>query len=126
MGVAVTIDGAETRNISSGDVLKLDGKAHGLSFTCSVCTPVQREVAAGDKDETLVVKVPIKPATLDIEGPVDRTYQIVEHPEIRVRAGINTIPLRSALENVTVKQIDSNATVRVQLEAGGKPKTASF
>ena len=126
MGVKVTIDGAETRNISSGDVLKLDGKAHALSFTCSVCTPVQREVAAGDKDETLVVKVPIKPATLDIEGPVDRTYQIVEHPEIRVRAGINTIPLRSALENVTVKQIDSNATVRVQLEAGGKPKTASF
>jgi serine/threonine-protein kinase len=126
MGVTVTIDGAETRDVSSGYVLKLDGKVHSLSFTCSVCTPVQREVAAGDKDESLVVKVPIKPATLDIEGPVDKTYQLVEHPEIAVRAGLNTVPLRSALEWVTVKQIDSNATVRVQLQAGGKPQPANF
>jgi serine/threonine protein kinase len=118
MGVTMTIDGAETRDVSSGYVLKVDGKAHALSFTCSVCTSVQRDVQAGDKDETLVVKIPIKPATLDIEGPVDKTYQIVEHPEIRVRAGTNTIPLRGKYEPVTVKQIDSNATVPVRLEAG--------
>jgi serine/threonine protein kinase len=126
MGVSVTIDGSETRPATSGNALRLDTKAHSLSFTCSVCTPVQRDVAAGDKDETLVVKVPIKPATLDIQGPVDKTYQVVEHPELAVRAGRNTIPLRSAFERITVKQIDSNATVRVQLEAGGQPATAAF
>jgi hypothetical protein len=125
MGVTMTIDGAETRDVSSGYVLKVDGKAHALSFTCSVCTSVQRDVQAGDKDETLVVKIPIKPATLDIEGPVDKTYQIVEHPEIRVRAGTNTIPLRGKYEPVTVKQIDSNATVPVRLEAG-KSVQANF
>jgi hypothetical protein len=125
MGVTVTIDGAETRDVSSGYVLKLDGKAHALSFECSVCTPVQRQVAAGDKDETLMVKVPIKPATLDIDGPVDKTYQIVERPEIRVRAGVNTIPLGSQFEPITVKQIDSNTNVHVRLQAG-KSVTATF
>jgi len=114
----MTIDGAETRDVSSGYVVKLDGKVHALSFTCSVCTSVQREVQAGDKDETLVVKVPIKPATLVIQGPVDKTYQIVEHPELMVRAGTNTVPLKSRYEPITVKQIDSNATVPVRLEAG--------
>jgi len=86
---------------------------------------VQREVSAGDKDETLVVKVPIKPATLLIQGPVDKTYQIVEHPELAVRAGMNTVPLKSAFEPITVKQIDSNVTVPVRLEAG-KSVPATF
>jgi serine/threonine-protein kinase len=125
MGVKVTIDGAETRGVASGEALRLDSKAHTLSFTCSVCTPVERDVAAGDKDETLVVKVPIKPATLIIQGPVDKTYQIVEHPELAVRAGTNTVPVKSAFEPITVKQVDTNVTVRVRLEAG-KAMPAAF
>jgi hypothetical protein len=125
MGVTVVIDGAESRPVDSGAVLRLDGKAHSLAFTCSVCTLVQRDVAAGEKDETLVVKVPIKPGTLDIQGPVDKTYQIVEHPEVAVRAGRNTVPLRSSFEWVTIKQIDSNATTRVRL-AAGKAVQATF
>ncbi|HEX3344478.1 MAG TPA: protein kinase, partial [Polyangiaceae bacterium] len=131
MGVVVTIDGSETHPAASGSMLRLDSKAHTLSFTCfadkrEVCMAVVREVAASDKDETLVVKVPIKPAMLVIQGPVDKTYQLVEHPEVTVRAGTNTVALRSAYESVTVKQIDSNATVPVRLEAGGKPAQATF
>jgi serine/threonine-protein kinase len=126
MGVSVTIDGAETRKVASGAELRLDGKAHSLSFTCAVCTPVERDVAAGDKDETFVVKIPIKPATLVIQGPVDKTYQIVEHPELKVSAGTNTVALKSSFESVTVMQIESKATVPVKLEAGGKPAQATF
>jgi eukaryotic-like serine/threonine-protein kinase len=131
MGVKVTVDGEEMRDVASGYVLRLDGKAHALSFTCSfrgigeVCVPVQREVAAGDKDETLVVRLPIKPATLVIQGDQDKTYQLVEHPEIPVRVGTNTVALRSAFESVTVKQIESNTTVPVRLQAG-KPAQATF
>jgi tRNA A-37 threonylcarbamoyl transferase component Bud32 len=125
MGVQVIIDGIETRKVASGDVLHLDGRTHGLAFTCSVCTPVQREVAAGEKDQTLVVKVPIKPATLVIQGAVDKTYQIVEHPELTVRAGTNTVSLASAFEPITVKQIESNKTVAVRLQAG-TPVQATF
>jgi tRNA A-37 threonylcarbamoyl transferase component Bud32 len=131
MGVKVTIDGSDTRDVASGYILRLDGKAHALSFTCSfrgigeVCTPVQREVAAGDKDETLVVHLPIKPATLLIQGAQDQTYQLVEHPEVPVRVGTNTVVLRSAFESVTVKQIESNTSVVVRLQAG-KPVQATF
>jgi hypothetical protein len=42
-----------------------------------------------------------------------------------VRAGSNTIPLRGKYEPITVRQIDSNATVSVRLEAG-KPVQATF
>jgi hypothetical protein len=139
MGVKVTIDGAETRDVASGDALRLDNKAHTLAFTCflkvqddkgatkleEVCSPVQRPVAAGDKDDTLVVTVPIKPATLDIEGPVDKTYQVVERPQLRVRVGLNTIAMGSVFQLINVKQIDSNKTVSVRLHAG-KSETVSF
>ncbi len=135
MGVRMTIDGAESQDVSTGTVLRLDGKTHALLFTCFVrtpegkleelCQPVQRAIGAGDKDETLVVKVPIKPATLDIQGPGDKTYQLVEHPQLRVGVGANTISLGSAFEPITVKQVDSNTTVHVRLQAG-KTVTAAF
>jgi len=35
-----------------------------------------------------------------------------------VRAGTSTIPLKSAFEHVTVKQIETGAAVSVRLEAG--------
>jgi eukaryotic-like serine/threonine-protein kinase len=131
MGVKVTVDGNDTRDVASGYVLRLDGKAHALSFTCSfkgigeVCVPAQREVGAGERDETLTVKLAIKPATLVIEGDQDKTYQLVEHPEIPVRVGSNTVALGSAFESVTVKQIESNTAVPVRLQAG-KPAQATF
>jgi serine/threonine-protein kinase len=127
MGVKVTIDGSETRNVASGDALHLDGKTHALSFSCSgdLCGPLQREVPAGDKDQTLVVRLQIKPAALVIVGDQDKTYQLVEHPEIPVRVGSNTVAVKSAFESVTVKQIESNTTVRVRLQAG-KSVQASF
>jgi tRNA A-37 threonylcarbamoyl transferase component Bud32 len=131
MGVKLSIDGDPTRDVASGYVLRLDGKAHVLAFTCSfkgigeVCVPVERQVATGEKDETLVVRLPIKPATLVIEGDQDKTYQLVEHPEIPVRVGTNTVTLRSAFESVTVKQIESNTAVPVRLQAG-KPVQATF
>jgi serine/threonine-protein kinase len=126
MGISIGVDGAEVRRgASSGDAIKLDGKAHTLTFSCPVCTSVQREIVAGDKDETLVVRVPIKPATLVILGASDRTYQIVEHPEVPVRFGSNTVPLSRSFENVTVKEIETSLTRPLKLEAG-KPAQASF
>jgi eukaryotic-like serine/threonine-protein kinase len=131
MGVKVSVDGEGARDVASGYVLRLDGKAHALSFTCSfrgigeVCVPALREVPAGDKDETLVVKLAIKPATLVIQGDQDKTYQLVEHPEIPVRVGNNTVALGSAFESVTVKQIESNTALPVRLQAG-KPVQATF
>jgi serine/threonine-protein kinase len=124
MGVVISVDDGAQRHVSTGDTLVLDGKPHAVSFTCEVCTPVRRDVPAGDKDDTLKVSVPIKAATLLIEGDVDKTYQIVQHPELTVRAGANVISLASAYERVTVQQIETKLSVPVRLEAGHSVRAA--
>jgi eukaryotic-like serine/threonine-protein kinase len=118
MGVVVAVDRQPALSVSTGDVLTVDSHAHLLSFSCSVCTGIQVPVASGDRDETLFVSVPIKPAILVVEGDVEVTYQMTEHPAITVRAGTNTIALKSAFERVTVKQIETGTSVPVRLEAG--------
>ena len=127
MGVKVSVDGAGPQGVVTGDALKLDGKAHTLVFSCegNVCVSVTREVPAGDKDDTVIVAVPIKPATLVIDGDPDKTYQILERPELTVRAGTNTVPLTSAFERVNVKQSGAAGPVSVRLHAGDSV-TASF
>jgi serine/threonine-protein kinase len=124
MGVAMSIDGQPTRDVSTGDRLTIDGKAHALSFSCprrggdDPCVVVRLAVGAGDKDDTLVVSVPVKPATLVLEGDRAKTYQVVQHPEVSVRAGTNTVLLKSAYESVTVTEMETGTSVSVRLEAG--------
>lgn len=118
MGVSVSVDKQPPRSVSTGDTLTLDSRAHTLAFSCSVCATTQIAVSASERDDTLVVSVPVKPAILVIEGEVDRTYEVAEHPEVVVRAGTTTIALKSAFEHVTIKQIETGATVSVRLEAG--------
>ena len=117
MGVALSIDGQPPIGVSTGDALTLDTRAHSLSFTCPVCTAVEVALAAGDRDGTLVASVPVKPATLVVDGDADGTYQILEHPELSVRVGTNMVPLRSAFERVTVRRIDTGDAVAIRLEA---------
>jgi hypothetical protein len=124
-GVKVRVDDGPEQDVPSGTVLKVDGKAHDFSLTCAVCTTVHREIAAGDKDEVLSVRVPVKPATLVIAGAANMTYQIVEHPEISVRFGNNSIPMGRRSENVTVMELETQKTRGVPLVAGDST-TASF
>jgi eukaryotic-like serine/threonine-protein kinase len=125
MGVAVSIDGQPTRDVSTGETLSLGVKAHTLAFSCPVCTSVLLGVEASERDTTLVVSVPVKPATLVVDGDVSRTYQIVEHPELPIRPGANSVPLRSAYEPVTIQQIETGGAVSVRLEAA-KTMHAAF
>jgi serine/threonine-protein kinase len=117
-GLTLSIDNEPQRDVSTGEALLLDTKAHSLTFACDVCTPLQLSIAAGDKDDTLMVSVPIKPATLIVRGEVDKTYQVVEDPQLIIRAGANSILLKSAFRSVTVRQIETDERVRVRLEAG--------
>jgi len=125
MGVTVSVDGKPDRPVSTGDGLTLDAEAHSLTFSCPVCTPVERSIAPGDKGETLHVDVPIKSATLLVEGNAADHYQILQHPELRVDVGRNAIRLKSAYELVTVEQIETGAERQLRLEAG-RAVTASF
>ena len=118
MGLTVSVDGFASRRVNTGDTVVVDGRAHTLTFACEVCTQVRRDVVAADKDDTLKVVVPIKPASLVIEGDVDKTYQIVQHPEVVVRAGTNSVSLGSAYERVTVQQVETKVAIQVRLQAG--------
>lgn len=131
MGVSVSVDGEPPTEVTSGARLTLDSRAHALDFTCprrggdDPCVPYHLVVPAGEKDDTLSVSVPVKPATLVVEGDLGKTYQLTQHPEIPLRVGTNTIPVRSAYEAVTVQQLETGKTVPVRLEAG-KTLRASF
>jgi serine/threonine-protein kinase len=118
MGVQVSIDGQAPRNVATGDSIPLDGKAHSLLFTCPVCASTERDVPAGDKDDTLAVKVPIKPATLTITGDGNHQYQIGGHSEVQARVGRNQVAMDGMFETVTVKDLNTSVAVTVRLQAG--------
>jgi serine/threonine-protein kinase len=131
MGVSVSVDGLPPGEVTSGASLTLDTKTHTLIFSCprrggdDPCVATRLVVAAGDRDDTLAVSVPVKPATLLVEGDLGKTYEIVQHPEIPVRVGATTVPLRSAYEAVTIQELETGKSVAVRLEAG-KTLRASF
>jgi eukaryotic-like serine/threonine-protein kinase len=126
MGVQVSIDGKALRDVSTGDALGVDTGAHTLTFSCPVCTPVQVALAAGDGSDRFPVTVPIKPATLEIDGAVDGTYQILQHPDLSVHAGTNTINLSNrTFEHITVIKVETGKPVKVDLQAG-KTTRATF
>jgi serine/threonine protein kinase len=118
MGISVSVDGQPDRFVTTGDSLVLDSDPHVLVFNCKWCTAISLPLAAGEKNETLDVAVPIRPATLVIKGKDEGHYQLVGRPELKVSAGTNTIPLKSAYDQGVVQEIDTGATVHVKLEAG--------
>jgi serine/threonine-protein kinase len=119
MGLKLAIDDEAQRDVSTGDAVRVDSRAHELVFACEVCTaPVHKLLAAGDKDDTLNVAVPVKAAMLDVRGDQDNTYQIVEDPQLVIRSGSNTVPLKSMFQWVTVRQMETDKRVKVRLKAG--------
>jgi len=125
MGIKLSIDGDAPKTVSTGWVEHLDTKPHELTFSCDVCVNKPIHVPAGDRDESLPVTLSIKPATLIIDGDPRKTYQIVEDPQLTIRAGANSIPLASKFRSLTVRQLETGAAKAVHLEAG-QPATASF
>jgi serine/threonine-protein kinase len=118
VGATVAVDGQPPRDVASGESLVLGGEAHSLTFACPVCDPVQVPVRASDKDETLHVVVPVRPATLVINGEPDKAYQIAEMPEVIVRTGENAVPLVSMFRVITVRQIETGETRTIRVKAG--------
>jgi serine/threonine-protein kinase len=118
MGVRLSIDGAAPIDESTLATLRLDTKPHTLVFDCQVCRAVQVALGAGDKDERLEVNVPVKPATLQVQGDTDKTYQIIEDPQLVVRVGQNSVALKSQYRSITVRQIETDERRPVRLVAG--------
>jgi hypothetical protein len=62
--------------------------------------------------------VSVKPATLIVRGDVDKTYEIEEEPQLVIRAGANTVTLKSMFRPITVRQIETGASRPVRIQAG--------
>ena len=124
MGVRLSVDGAGERPVQTGDQLTLSGKAHVLRFSCPVCSPVERPLPEGDKDEEIRVVVPIRPAVLVIDGPPDRHYELAEKPLLNLRAGANKVTIGGQFESVTVVQLETGTRTPVRLEAGQEAHAA--
>jgi serine/threonine-protein kinase len=124
MGVSVSVDGQPPTEVASGAKVTVDSKAHALAFSCprrggdDPCVTTRVSIATGDKDDVLAVSVKVKDATLVVEGELGHTYQLVQHPEIALRVGVNAVPLRSVYEAVTVQELETGKTVSLRLEAG--------
>jgi hypothetical protein len=124
MGVSVSVDGQPPTEVASGAKLTVDSKTHTLVFSCprrggdDPCVTTRVAVAAGEKDDVLAVSVKVKDATLVVEGEFGHTYQLVQHPEIALRVGVNAVPVRSVYEAVTVQELETGKTVSLRLEAG--------
>jgi hypothetical protein len=119
MGLTLSIDEEPPRDVSTGETLRLDTKAHGLTFACEVCTPEQRTIAGGDKDDTLNVTVPVKAAILDLRGDPDKNYQIVEDPQLAIRAGSNNVAMKSRMFwAIHVREMETDRRIPVRLAAG--------
>jgi serine/threonine-protein kinase len=124
MGVSVSVDGQPPTEVASGTKLTVDSRAHALVFSCprrggdDPCVTTRVSVAAGEKDDVLAVSVKVKDATLVVEGELGHTYQLVQHPEIALRVGVNAVPVRSVYEAVTVQELETGKTVSLRLEAG--------
>jgi hypothetical protein len=123
--VSMVLDGAPAQQVSAGQALTLDGKTHTLVFDCPVCKGTERDVPAGTDDMTLSVRVPIKDATLEIQGDATKTYQIVGRADVPVHAGTNYIKMSGGHDSVTVRQIESGTTVSTTIYAG-RTATATF
>ena len=73
----------------------------------------------GDKDVALSTALEIRPAFLVIEGDANASYQVLQRPNLVVRVGAqNKIPLKDGYEFFTVKQLPSDKTQSVRLDAG--------
>jgi serine/threonine-protein kinase len=124
MGVSVSVDGQPPTEVASGAKVTVDSKAHALAFSCprrggdDPCVTTRVSIATGDKDDVLAVSVKVKDATLVVEGELGHTYQLVQHPEIALRVGVNAVALRSVYEAVTVQELETGKTVSLRLEAG--------
>jgi serine/threonine-protein kinase len=124
--LSLSVDGAAAQTRRTNDSIRLDAKSHVLRFSCDWCLPVDRSIIEGDKDETIRAELQIKPATLRVEGDPSQTYLVLEHPDVLVRVGPNSVKLPNRkFETVQVKQIDTREIVRVEL-AAGESRTAHF
>ena len=131
--IQMSVDDDSPVEVERGHAVTLDTGAHQLRFTCRefdqrpVCDPLTLNIAAGEGNQTVAVKVNVKPATLTIEGDPSKSYRIEEYPKMHIVAGEKyQLPLTDgATRLVHVYEVESGAQVTVTIKAW-RPEVAHF
>jgi eukaryotic-like serine/threonine-protein kinase len=120
-GVLVALDDGAAQPASEGMRIAVDGNPHELRFTCAsdLCEAQSRSVGEGARDVELGVEMRLKPATLLVDGELERHYQIDKFPEVIVRASVPArVPVRRGDETVTVTELETGEHKSVLLPPG--------
>ncbi len=129
-GVKMKIDGVEANEATPGGVFTLDEQAHVLSFTCraDICEPKSMSIAAGEKDETIVIELRVLPAKLIVDGDPSRSYGIEELGHMTLGSNVATdipIPADGARVITVYDRSDPTKKQKIRLIAG-KEATITF
>jgi eukaryotic-like serine/threonine-protein kinase len=120
-GVLASIDGAAAVPVSGGYTFNVDNKAHSIVFTCveDLCVPKRVDVPAGDDGVPVSASLTIRPASLVVHGDANASYQILQLPQLTVRAETAvSVPLKDSKKTFTVVQLPSGKKLVVELAAG--------
>ncbi len=120
-GVLASLDGAAAVPVSGGYTFNVDTKAHSILFTCveDLCVPKRLDVAPGDDPLPLSASLTIRPASLVVHGDANASYQILQLPQLTVRAETAvSVPLKDSKKTFTVVQLPSGKKLVVELAAG--------
>jgi len=119
--VLASLDGAASVPVSGGYTFNVDTKAHSIVFTCveDLCVPKRIDVAAGEDRLPVSASLMIRPASLVVHGDANASYQILQLPQLAVRAETAvSVPLKDSKKTFTVVQLPSGKKLVVELAAG--------
>jgi hypothetical protein len=120
-GVLASLDGAANVPVSGGYTFNVDSKPHSIVFTCveDLCVPKRIDVPVGDDRVPLSASLTIRPASLVVHGDANASYQILQLPQLAVRAeAAVSVPLKDSKKTFTVVQLPSGKKLVVELAAG--------
>ena len=125
-GVLCAVDTGPARSVTAGTVLPqaTDGP-HDLNFTCvnNMCDPQSKHIDASDRNETVSVKMTIRPALITVEGPASGSYGISQRPGTVLRPGVPVpVAMSAGTEIFTVKELASGKTVTITGRAGAQSR----
>ena len=120
-GVLASLDGAAAVSVSGGYTFNVDTRGHSIVFTCveDLCVPKRVDIPPGDDRLPISASLTIRPASLVVHGDANATYQILQLPQITVRAETAVVvPLKDSKKTFTVEQLPSGKKVVIELAAG--------
>jgi serine/threonine-protein kinase len=120
-GVLASLDGAAAVSVSGGYTFSVDTRGHSIVLRCveDLCVPKRVDVPPGEDRLPISASLTIRPASLVVHGDANASYQILQLPQLTVRAETAVVvPLKDSKKTFTVEQLPSGKKVVVELAAG--------